>query len=581
MFSPWTKLDLQIPARRVSPVVVNGRLYIFWVETTTRHKTEFIEGSSTFTGYRHSVRTKFTYLRLDGRWTPPQVLKIADHAGDFPDTRLIDDYVINDQYLFDFFDNRGRLVKTFDVRTSTDPLGDLGKLARQYPDGSYEAVRWAQWDTFSRHHTAPLETYVPGGWQWERTYPAVVGSGDAARIALEFAPRTDKASPTPELVDLWSAQATAGSTDAAAAAGYLVVEALPDSGGQLLLEVLRFLPGGVPFFEATWWLNEKEWTSQDQAHFSGLGPFVRFPAGSELQIVNGNINSVVIEPPGESLLLLANSGAPQFELWNLGTSLAYPMTMRLTTSKIDGLLSVEFQESPAMDEKPSTASIVSTGEQVFGRGFSTAADRAHWTGPDAALGGYFREIFFHIPFLVADHLNSQQSFADAQRWYHYLFDPTANEPGVPEAKRPWRYREFRERDIQSLREQLTDPDALAAYRKDPFNPHAIARLRPGAYQKSIFMKYIDNLLDWGDSLFSQFTMESVNEATMLYVDGRRPAGSAPGRAGPVCRDEQQAARRTPRSRRCCVRHSRTTRRPRLPDRGARDLHPRPRIRVCG
>ena len=272
VFSPWTKLDLQIPARRVSPVVVNGRLYIFWVETTTRHKTEFIEGSSTFTGYRHSVRTKFAYLRLDGRWTPPQVLKIADDAGDFADTRLIDDYVMKDEYLFDFFDNRGRLVKTFDVRTSTDPLGDLGKLARQYPDGSYEAVRWAQWDTFSRHHTAPLETYVPGGWQWERTYPAVVGSGDAARIALEFAPRTDKASPTPELVDLWSAQATAGSTDAAAAAGYLVVEALPDSGGQLLLEVLRFLPGGVPFFEATWWLNEKEWTSQDQALFPGSGP---------------------------------------------------------------------------------------------------------------------------------------------------------------------------------------------------------------------------------------------------------------------------------------------------------------------
>src|SRR5262249_28433007 len=46
---------------------------------------------------------------------------------------------------------------------------------------------------------------------------------------------------------------------------------------------------------------------------------------------------------------------------------------------------------------------------------------------------------------------------------------------------------------------------------------AIARLRPSAYQKSIVMKYIDNLLDWGDQLFTQFTMESVNEATMLYV----------------------------------------------------------------
>ncbi len=40
---------------------------------------------------------------------------------------------------------------------------------------------------------------------------------------------------------------------------------------------------------------------------------------------------------------------------------------------------------------------------------------------------------------------------------------------------------------------------------------------PGAYEKAIVMKYVDNLLDWGDSLFARFTMESVNEATMLYV----------------------------------------------------------------
>src|SRR2546430_11289385 len=38
---------------------------------------------------------------------------------------------------------------------------------------------------------------------------------------------------------------------------------------------------------------------------------------------------------------------------------------------------------------------------------------------------YYRETFFQIPFLIADHLNSQQRFAEAQRWYHRVFDPTA------------------------------------------------------------------------------------------------------------------------------------------------------------
>ena len=215
------------------------------------------------------------------------------------------------------------------------------------------------------------------------------------------------------------------------------------------------------------------------------------------------------------------------------------MTMRLTTSKIDGLLSVEFQESPAMDEKPSTASIVSTGEQVFGRGFSTAADLAHWTGPDAALGGYFREIFFQIPFLIADHLNSQQSFGDAQRWYHYLFDPTANEPGVPgEAAVALPGVPRRRHPVASP--EANQPGCARGVPQGPIQPPCDRPAAASAYQKSIVMKYIDNLLDWGDSLFAEFTMESVNEATMLYVGGCRHAGSSSGRAGPVCGGEQQA-----------------------------------------
>ena len=78
---------------------------------------------------------------------------------------------------------------------------------------------------------------------------------------------------------------------------------------------------------------------------------------------------------------------------------------------------------------------------------------------------------------------------------------------------------------------MTDAAALAAYRADPFNPHAIARLRPGAYEKAIVMKYVDNLLDWADSLFTQFTMESVNEALMLYIMASDLLGTRPAELG--------------------------------------------------
>ncbi|HVJ21273.1 MAG TPA: hypothetical protein VM686_37935, partial [Polyangiaceae bacterium] len=58
---------------------------------------------------------------------------------------------------------------------------------------------------------------------------------------------------------------------------------------------------------------------------------------------------------------------------------------------------------------------------------------------------------------------------------------------------------------------------IAAWRRSPFNPHLIARLRPVAYQKAVVMKYIDNLIQWGDQLFRRDTIESINEATQFYV----------------------------------------------------------------
>ncbi len=75
------------------------------------------------------------------------------------------------------------------------------------------------------------------------------------------------------------------------------------------------------------------------------------------------------------------------------------------------------------------------------------------------------------------------------------------------------------------------------WRADPFDPHAIAKLRTTAYQKETVMRYLDNLIAWGDQLFAQNTIESINQATQMYVLaadilGPRPQ-KVPARAEPV------------------------------------------------
>ena len=229
-----------------------------------------------------------------------------------------------------------------------------------------------------------------------------------------------------------------------------------------------------------------------------------------------------------------------------------------------------------------------------------------------AMGTYFCEIFFHVPFLIAGQLNSQQDYRHALQWYRYIFDPTADdddlldeqqksevqsfegaidaddakqtgfktedafkggkmdardrakaeraeaEEAVQEQRRTdadrektekdlrafqararaeaerdrvWRFIEFRGLDVPSLRKILTDAAAIAAYEQDPFNPHAIARLRLSAYQKCIVMNYIDVLIEWGDALFTEFQMETVNEATLLYVQALEILGPRPVEVG--------------------------------------------------
>jgi hypothetical protein len=170
---------------------------------------------------------------------------------------------------------------------------------------------------------------------------------------------------------------------------------------------------------------------------------------------------------------------------------------------------------------------------------------------DVALGGpyanYNWEILFHIPVMVAVHLTNNQRFAEAQKWFHYVFDPTSTDTSTPAPQRYWKFLAFRQEGsiagIDALLELLSTPDAAldpaqlqvkqatlagyAAILNDPFHPHAIARTRISAYQYFVVMKYLDNLIAWGDSLFLQDTIETLNEATLCYVLAANLLGPRP------------------------------------------------------
>jgi peptidoglycan hydrolase-like protein with peptidoglycan-binding domain len=163
-------------------------------------------------------------------------------------------------------------------------------------------------------------------------------------------------------------------------------------------------------------------------------------------------------------------------------------------------------------------------EQVdFGRIGTTSVYRS------TAYSAYNWELFFHVPLLLAVRLSENQRFEEAMKWFHYVFNPTDGAGGY------WKVLPFRTTPKENIEQLLTrlnagDSDVakqVSEWRGHPFQPHLIARMRLIAYQKYVVMKYIDNLIAWGDQLFGQDTIESINEATQLYVLfsallGRRP-----------------------------------------------------------
>jgi hypothetical protein len=158
---------------------------------------------------------------------------------------------------------------------------------------------------------------------------------------------------------------------------------------------------------------------------------------------------------------------------------------------------------------------------------------------DGAYSIYNWELFFHAPLLIAIHLSQNGQYQDAQNWFHYIFNPTDNSPG-PTPQRFWKVQPFQYSDVQMIEQilvnlstgqdvplQTATVQSIAEWMKNPFQPWAVAQYRPTALMLKTVTAYLDNLIAWGDSLFRAYTIETINEATELYIMAANILGTKP------------------------------------------------------
>jgi hypothetical protein len=156
--------------------------------------------------------------------------------------------------------------------------------------------------------------------------------------------------------------------------------------------------------------------------------------------------------------------------------------------------------------------------------------------PTGAYSGYNWELFFHAPLLVALTLSQNGQYEDADTWFRYIFDPTNPTTSATSPQPYWQVQPFTTSAPETLVQLMNDidnnaPDAVAQvadWYSNPFQPFVIARSRIGAFQKYVFMAYLDNLIAWGDQLYGQVdSIESINQATQLYVFASQLLGELP------------------------------------------------------
>ncbi len=175
---------------------------------------------------------------------------------------------------------------------------------------------------------------------------------------------------------------------------------------------------------------------------------------------------------------------------------------------------------------------------------------------NGAYSLYNWELFYHAPLMIATRLSQNQRFSEAMQWFHYIFNPldpttTTDSSGNPTSQKYWitkpffamQAADYNAQRIDTILNMLSSTRSanlettllekqVKYWRSNPFEPHIVAQNRPVAYQKTVVMKYIDNLVAWGDNLFRRDTMESLNEATQLYVLAAEILGPRPRKVSP-------------------------------------------------
>lgn len=134
-----------------------------------------------------------------------------------------------------------------------------------------------------------------------------------------------------------------------------------------------------------------------------------------------------------------------------------------------------------------------------------------------ANGLYLRELFFHVPHMIASRLQEEERFEEARAWLALIFNPQQKQQATEHpGSAYWNCAFLLQQDNRSLglEHQLIDP-------------HVIALHAPSHYRKAIFMQYVHLLTGEADWHYRTQSRDGLAKAWLLYRMAAELMGEAP------------------------------------------------------
>ena len=542
-WTPWERLDVDIPSESVVPAIVKQRLYLLWPQITLGQRNIEAASDGGLETIEYYARIQICWTSYTGtKWTGTRMSKNAlfDASTNQLDFTLGDNESIEDRY-------------SLKTSVSDDSIAvSIIKTSYHYQEfeevlGSTEVMEGQ-----SKTRKITKRTYDYTRQFFRRIATITVGADASDSISIDFdSPKKIIYDYAPERTKLVH--------------GIFKEEEEFTCGNKGLYypednAVLNYTPGLFRIISTN--LSMIPLDEEDEAedlpffYMDGRRTFFVQPVPKD-----GNVNQA----------------QKNFRFELISHSLVDEFYKRYRDGGIKWLYTRETQALPISDSYYYSYSYYNYYFSVY-LGYYMAGDWQSWDlgqnifrfnyrpdkkgvdGPypapmvDFVWGGanamYNWELFFYVPMLIAEKMIAEQSYEEALLWLQLVFDPRENFSAyektkrfikdLPKGARYWKFLPFfanKDADksiLQMLglptnRDRLPDRTALSSlvdkWKNDPFNPHLIARYRNVAYQKYVVMKYLDTLIGWGDLEFTKDTTESVNLAIQFYLLAAELLGS--------------------------------------------------------